>query len=551
MSRWNMWRWNRNSIRAWVTCAFSGAALATLSGVMVELRAENASGESTDDREVGRPLLPTETRISRDGEPVSRTLRPLTPRRKYETAEDIRARAAKLKNHLDRGRSTTPETVQSVTTTTYRSPASAYTPTVAGSRGSVPVIQVQDRRIVESDGTESSEPTAVQRKLQELYDRDNLQAPPMTLKELKRQDGRRFLQRAPKIDSGEEKPSLVQRLNPFSRFSGDGDRASDAAAPSQTTAERDLAPPPGPEPESKMRKLTKHYRRPKQGQTAAPQHAATIVPAPRQAPARKDVKQQVSTERASARKTSKSHVDARPAVSKQTSRNERKPSGELPVIVPQEDPTFSQSKASVELPTVVPERNDEFDLELPLPTDPAAETEIESNSAALEGSGDDPAPLQDQFTDESESEADAPRKLSKLDPAKADHKLTQIPAEIDPATEAKMQQIAARGAASGLKGFCPVALKNDRELKDARAEFNSIYQGVVYGFCSQEAKQEFDSDPEKFVPAVQGHDVVLKVSDVNAPGSLDYAVWYKNRLFLFSSPETMQEFSASPNDYTK
>ena len=48
-----------------------------------------------------------------------------------------------------------------------------------------------------------------------------------------------------------------------------------------------------------------------------------------------------------------------------------------------------------------------------------------------------------------------------------------------------------------------------------------------------------------------GHDVVLKASEIAAPGSLDYALWFKDRLYLFSSPETLDEFSQSPEQYVE
>ncbi|MDA1213752.1 MAG: hypothetical protein O2955_14650 [Planctomycetota bacterium] len=504
-----------------------------------------ANAQSADGRPVEHSHLTTETTVTRDGKPVTRTLRPMTPRGNYETPEQIRARYSQLKSELGRGRNSVPVTERSATTTTYRAPADEFAPSVTSSHGSIPIVQVQNRRIVDSNDLESSEPSAVQQKLQELYDRNNLEAPPMTLKELKRQDGRRFAKRAPKIEADEEKPSLLQRLNPFSRFVDKEDSDSQLPESAPEAVEIDEAFPSELEHESKIRKLTKHYRRPTQSSSDG------AVPAPPRTTAKKEVKQPASAERVSTRKNSRSDVDAAPAVSKRTTRNDRKPTGDLPVIVPQADPAFSEANPSADLPTVVPEGNGEFDLDLPLPVEPGTDSDLELDLDSLDSFDDEPESLNDQFTDETERDASTPPKLSKIDTAREDHKLVQIPAEIDPATEAKMQQIAARGSVAGMKGFCPVTLKNNRELKDAKPEFNSIYQGVVYGFSSREAKEEFDNDPEQFVPAIQGRDIVLKASNVDAPGSLDYALWYRHHLYLFSSPETMQEFSASPEDYAR
>lgn len=496
MSRWNVWRWNRNSIRGWAACAFSGAALATLSGVLVELRAESGDGSAV------------ETRITRDGTPVSHTRRPMTPRRQYETAEDIRARAARMKKKLGRGRETVPETRQSVVTTTYRTPAES-TPTASSSQGAIPIVQVRDRRVLERSAAAASDETEVQQKLQELYKRDNLVPPPMTLKELKRQDGRRFVQRPLKKDElEEEKPSLLQRLNPFSRF------RSDDAEESVEESTTDASVPPSPIVEPKLRKMTKHYRRP-----TSPQ-ASTQSPDVRSAEARR----QPAAERTASRRSTRSEIEARPAVSMRSTNGEAPSGTGLPVIVPQADPSFGEP-GPADLPTITPEAKGDYDLDLDLPLPGVPEVSTDT-------------PVQ-------------PRKLSKIDPDEQDHRLSHIPTEIDAETEAKMQQIAARGSVVGLKGFCPVALRNHRELKDARPDYNSIYQGVVYSFSSPDAKVTFDSDPDLFVPVLQGRDVVLLSSEVEAPGSLDYALWYQDRLFLFSSPETMREFSTSPEDYTK
>ena len=40
-------------------------------------------------------------------------------------------------------------------------------------------------------------------------------------------------------------------------------------------------------------------------------------------------------------------------------------------------------------------------------------------------------------------------------------------------------------------------------------------------------------------------------SDHGVEGTLDHAVWYKDRLFLFSSPESLEAFSANPLPYAQ
>jgi YHS domain-containing protein len=111
----------------------------------------------------------------------------------------------------------------------------------------------------------------------------------------------------------------------------------------------------------------------------------------------------------------------------------------------------------------------------------------------------------------------------------------------------KLQKIAQRSELNGLKGFCPVALRDSRELEDARPSFLAEFNGHYYNFSSAEALAKFKADPEKYAPAAGGQDVVLAANEGESrEGSLDRAVWYRDKLYLFSSKESHQEFVASP-----
>ena len=110
-----------------------------------------------------------------------------------------------------------------------------------------------------------------------------------------------------------------------------------------------------------------------------------------------------------------------------------------------------------------------------------------------------------------------------------------------------MQQIAARDGI-GLKGFCPVALRDRRALEDGKAAYISFFHSKAYYFSSAEAKAAFDDHPEGYAPAAQGNDVTLMaLTGEVLDGSLDHAVWYKDRLYLFSTDENMKTFMAAPS----
>ena len=111
----------------------------------------------------------------------------------------------------------------------------------------------------------------------------------------------------------------------------------------------------------------------------------------------------------------------------------------------------------------------------------------------------------------------------------------------------KMKRIRERFGMKGLKGFCPVSLREDRELVDARPEFTSTHRGQRFHFATEEARDKFEEAPSRYVPAAYGADVVALSRDKDVlEGTLDFAAWYKGRLYLFGSQENYDAFIAEP-----
>ena len=116
----------------------------------------------------------------------------------------------------------------------------------------------------------------------------------------------------------------------------------------------------------------------------------------------------------------------------------------------------------------------------------------------------------------------------------------------DPVAD-KLKKIAERAELRGLKGFCPVQLRDERELRDARPQFSAEYEGVTYNFSSAAAQRKFEAKPYLYAPASSGEDVVLTAAEKKSvESSLDNAVWYRDRLYLFQKPESLKSFVASP-----
>lgn len=120
----------------------------------------------------------------------------------------------------------------------------------------------------------------------------------------------------------------------------------------------------------------------------------------------------------------------------------------------------------------------------------------------------------------------------------------------DEATREKMKKIRDRDGMKGLKGFCPVTLHDERDLVDAKTEFHATHRGQKFHFASAEAKQKFEGDPSTYAPAAYGADVVALTRDKDViEGSLDFAAWFKGRLYLFGTQDAHDEFVANPVQY--
>lgn len=139
-------------------------------------------------------------------------------------------------------------------------------------------------------------------------------------------------------------------------------------------------------------------------------------------------------------------------------------------------------------------------------------------------------------------------------PLVVEQKEPRRPARLAPVgsrqTRAKQEIIASRKGMSGLKGFCPVVLRDDRNLVDAQEQYRAVYNSKTYYMSSSEAVAAFHADPTKYAPAARGSDVImLATTGDEAEGSLDHAVWYKGRLYMFSSAETMDTFVSAPSSH--
>jgi YHS domain-containing protein len=102
----------------------------------------------------------------------------------------------------------------------------------------------------------------------------------------------------------------------------------------------------------------------------------------------------------------------------------------------------------------------------------------------------------------------------------------------------------------GLDAFCPVTLceKQQWVLGDRRWGLN--YHGRTYLFAGPEELKRFNADPDRYAPVIAGNDVVTAAEKGQfVPGMREHGVFFGQRVYLFSSEESLEKFAKNPNVY--
>ncbi|MDZ4689332.1 MAG: tetratricopeptide repeat protein, partial [Planctomycetaceae bacterium] len=105
-------------------------------------------------------------------------------------------------------------------------------------------------------------------------------------------------------------------------------------------------------------------------------------------------------------------------------------------------------------------------------------------------------------------------------------------------------------AALALTDCCLIALHDERRVVASRPEFAVAYHDQRFCFSSADAAQRFADDPENYLPASGGMDMVaVRRGWIVVAGSLDHAVWFRGKLFLFSTADNLVAFQTHPYRY--
>lgn len=103
-----------------------------------------------------------------------------------------------------------------------------------------------------------------------------------------------------------------------------------------------------------------------------------------------------------------------------------------------------------------------------------------------------------------------------------------------------------------LEGYCPVTLHGTRGWTKGDVQFQTDYKNQRFYFVSQAAKDSFVQSPEKYAPQFLGCDpVLLFTADRAVTGSVEWAAFFDQRLYLFTTEENRRNFKASPEKYIR
>jgi YHS domain-containing protein/thioredoxin-like negative regulator of GroEL len=102
----------------------------------------------------------------------------------------------------------------------------------------------------------------------------------------------------------------------------------------------------------------------------------------------------------------------------------------------------------------------------------------------------------------------------------------------------------------GMEGFCCVSLVEGQRWTKGDVRFGAVHLGRTYLFAGQAEQQRFLANPDLYAPVLTGNDPVLAIDQGQAmPGFRRHGVYYRDNVYLFSSEETLKQFSQNPQRY--
>ena len=103
-----------------------------------------------------------------------------------------------------------------------------------------------------------------------------------------------------------------------------------------------------------------------------------------------------------------------------------------------------------------------------------------------------------------------------------------------------------------LDGFCPVTLGSQERWQSGNPIFYAMYRGQIFRCVNEEALEAFSKDPAKYAPVAMGEDIVQMVNrNKKIAGQRKFGAWFQDRVYLFSSQESLDAFAAKPEFFAE
>src|SRR5487761_1171811 len=122
------------------------------------------------------------------------------------------------------------------------------------------------------------------------------------------------------------------------------------------------------------------------------------------------------------------------------------------------------------------------------------------------------------------------------------------PPSAPPAAPAK---VAAANPPLALDGYCSVTLVDKRQWHAGDKRWGAIHRGRTYLFADEASQKAFLASPDRYSPVLSGNDPVMRLDHKqDVPGKRQHGAFYNDRIYLFTSEETFQQFDRDPARYT-
>lgn len=100
-----------------------------------------------------------------------------------------------------------------------------------------------------------------------------------------------------------------------------------------------------------------------------------------------------------------------------------------------------------------------------------------------------------------------------------------------------------------LEGRCAVTIHAKRQWVHGNPQFGAIHRGRTYLFAGPQEQKIFLTTPDRFMPALGGHDPVVAVKrGMLVPGKIDFGIFHDDRVYLFVDEQTKDEFNVTSVD---